>query len=390
VATTRVLLCLGLAGALVFVGPGTAMAAGTLDQQVITGPNDGFAPSSNYTPAQVFTAGITGQLDQVDLYLNAGFLGSPSGDLTVQIWTVSGGQPSAHVAGASATVKAGTVNTSTWVQVPISAPSVAGTQYAIVLSTTTSTGDCPDSCWNWLADKNDPYAGGGSFYSASGGAWVAQARDQMFKTYVEPMVNVQVYLAGVGDGAFGSVTSSPGSIDCGSTCLQQFLAGSTLTLTAHPAITATFGYWHLGPCDGSHNPVCSFTVPTTNVETVANFYGIPATPVPTAAPTSTPKPTVKPTATASTAPSASIAASIAPSAEPSAEPSPSDTVAASVASLTPGATPGPTTAPIDTTSGDGGSSLPLILLVIATIGLAVGAAYAFGRGRRPASPPPSG
>ena len=280
------------------------------------------APSSH----QVLTAGITGELDQVDLYLTDGpFSATPGDDLTVEIWTVSSDGPVSKITGASATVLRGTATSATWVHVPINAPSVAGTQYAIVLGApAASSGDCPDVCWQWLADDNNPYAGGLSYYTLNGSTWVAQARDLAFKTYVTPTVDVQIYLSGAGEGANGTVSSSPAGINCGATCLASFGVGSQLTLTAHPAVTATFGYWDLGPCDGSTNPVCTFTVPGTNVETNATFYGKAATapPPPTTAPSAsaahaTPKPSTKASGSPSAAPSAGQSVAIEPTLAPS-------------------------------------------------------------------------
>jgi Fe-S cluster biogenesis protein NfuA len=48
----------------------------------------------------------------------------------------------------------------------------------------------------------------------------------------------------------GSVTSSPGGIDCGSTCSADFDHGTVVTLTATPALGSTFTGWS-GACTGS-------------------------------------------------------------------------------------------------------------------------------------------
>jgi len=389
VAPKHVLVRLGLAGALVLIVAATASAAGTLDQQSTTS-NNAHAVAGTLKPAQVFTAGITGQLDQVDLYLVDGPMSAtPAGDLTVEIWTVSGDGPGSKIGGASATVLRGAVTSAAWVHVPISAPSVAGTQYAIVLSSSASSlGDCPDVCWSWLADDNNPYAGGLSYYTLNGGPWVAQARDLAFKTYVTPTAGVQVYLAGAGEGANGSVTSSPAGIDCGATCLASFGVGSQLTLTAHPAVTATFGYWDGGPCDKSTNPICTFTVPGSNVETTAAFYGKAETapPPPSAAPSATAAhATPKPSAKASPTPVSSQSATVEPTLEPSDELVPTGSAAAQTA----GETPGPTTVPTVPTSGSGDSSiLPLVIVIGLLIAVAAGAGGWLAARRRPAGPTP--
>jgi hypothetical protein len=181
-----ILIALGLTMA-VTAAPVSAGALGTLDQQQ-TNSNNAHAVAGALQPAQVFTAGLTGQLDHVDLHLVVSDdEGGPGADLTVEIWTVTSGAPTSLVPGASATVlEADVPNAPTWVQVPISAPSVAGTQYAIVLAApAASLGDCPSDCWQWLTDDSGPYAGGLSYFSGDGGTnWTAQARDFAFRTYV--------------------------------------------------------------------------------------------------------------------------------------------------------------------------------------------------------------
>lgn len=187
--SAAVLGALGLA----LLVPASA-SAGTLDQQQTNAPGVGPAVWVAVLNAQVFTPTLSGQLDRVDVLLNR--VGTPGGDLTVQIWATSAGAPSSPIAGASATVPMASIPTgSSWVQVPISAPSVAGTKYAIVLSDPNSTApDCgppnpppPDTdppCLRWGADDSGPYPDL-SYLSTNGGAsWFAQTRDYAFKTYV--------------------------------------------------------------------------------------------------------------------------------------------------------------------------------------------------------------
>jgi hypothetical protein len=94
-----------------------------------------FGVSSGVWQAQSFTAGLTGDLDQVDLLLWKD--ATTTAPLKVEIRTLSGGVPSTTVL-ASAFVPATSVPTGrpaqAFVSVPLSppAPSVAGTQYVIV------------------------------------------------------------------------------------------------------------------------------------------------------------------------------------------------------------------------------------------------------------------
>src|SRR5262249_49899055 len=48
----------------------------------------------------------------------------------------------------------------------------------------------------------------------------------------------------------GTVTSSPGGIDCGSTCSAQFAQGTSVSLTAAAGANSTFAGWS-GACSGT-------------------------------------------------------------------------------------------------------------------------------------------
>lgn len=66
----------------------------------------------------------------------------------------------------------------------------------------------------------------------------------------------------------GTVTSSPGTINCGSTCSNTFNVGSSITLTAAPAAGSGFSGWS-GACTGI-DLTCTFTLSTPSSVT-ANF-----------------------------------------------------------------------------------------------------------------------
>jgi hypothetical protein len=193
---SRLRLVLALSWAAVFsvlATVPTARAAGTLDQSVVITPGvAAFGPAL----AQTFTAGISGNLDQVDLMMYRS--GSP-GDLTVQIRSVFAGVPSDNVL-ASARVVEGSVGTdpfpSAFVSIPLSppAPVSSGVQYAIVWL---SPGCCPDDIYYaWTLSELNPYAGGELFAIRSGGTSWEQwplcefgevgCADVAFKTYVTP------------------------------------------------------------------------------------------------------------------------------------------------------------------------------------------------------------
>jgi len=73
---------------------------------------------------------------------------------------------------------------------------------------------------------------------------------------VQPQVKVA--LAGTGT---GTVTSSPGGINCGATCTATFAPETSVTLTASPAAGSAFGGWTSsnGACTGTSN-TCTLTV----------------------------------------------------------------------------------------------------------------------------------
>ncbi len=173
-----------------------ASEAGTLDQSQTSYSYALATVHASSEASQTFTAGTTGYLDQVDLFVQA--QGTPPGNLTVRIETVVGGAPSGVVL-ASATVPAESVPSSGvpgWVSVPLRprAAISAGTQYAIVLSAPTT--DCPrpdgrpgpSRCYyGWGAGDGDPYPAGQALNSRDGGAsWSVQGDlDQTFRTIVK-------------------------------------------------------------------------------------------------------------------------------------------------------------------------------------------------------------
>lgn len=178
-----------IAGGLLIVEP--ASATGTLDQsQGATSGLEVTAAGSEWV-AQTFTAGVTGNLDQVDLFLFR--VGSP-GDLTVQIQAVSADVPSGSVLATTTVTQARVGDSFTWVSVPLSSPArvTAGTQYAIVLSAPSAAG-FPGDLYAWNFVFGNPYSAGRVVISStSGSSWgdfavVFDDGDAAFKTYVTPV-----------------------------------------------------------------------------------------------------------------------------------------------------------------------------------------------------------
>ena len=181
----RALLRAGVLAVVLFA-PAIARA-GTLDQQQTVADRCALLVSLEQASAQLFTAGLTGSLDQVDLFLVGQ---GASADLTVQIQTVAPGfgVPSGlslateTVAAASLPFEGG------WVSIPIdpTVPVTAGTQYAIVLSSTTTVA-------LWGGSPGNLYPGGhpaifflGNWQTFPGGC------DLAFRTYVAVPTAVSV------------------------------------------------------------------------------------------------------------------------------------------------------------------------------------------------------
>jgi hypothetical protein len=79
----------------------------------------------------------------------------------------------------------------------------------------------------------------------------------------------------------GSVDSVPAGINCPPKCTKSYTAGTTVTLTAHPAEGYSFDHWK-GACLGTEGPSCTLTM-TADRSTSAVFLiqggtGLPGKP----------------------------------------------------------------------------------------------------------------
>lgn len=176
--------------------PSTA-ATGTLDQSQTSTSGLSVTAAGSQWVAQTFTAGVMGDLDQVDLFLRR--TGNP-GDVTVQIQTASDSTPSGIVLSSATLSETAVTDDFAWVSFEFGAPVrvTAGTQYAIVLSAANAAG-FPNALYTWNFVFGNPYAGGRLVLSSSSGSsWgdfasVFDDGDTAFKTYVTvlPMTRVE-------------------------------------------------------------------------------------------------------------------------------------------------------------------------------------------------------
>jgi hypothetical protein len=183
-----------ISGGLLMSGAASSLAlsaapaqAGTLDQSQTSAPSSASFYGS-FRSVQTFTAGRTGQLDQVDLSLEKD---CDRNGVTVQIRTVSGDGTPTNTTLATAAIPDARIPSTPpqFVSVTFTSPAsvAAGTKYAIVLSAPTAT-PCPVTAfppyWWGFADGN-PYPPGQRLSSSDGGMnWNFTSTDHSFKTYV--------------------------------------------------------------------------------------------------------------------------------------------------------------------------------------------------------------
>jgi Divergent InlB B-repeat domain len=219
----------------------------------------GWAPdSANEWVGETFTAGVTGSLTDVVLWVRVSNPRNPVAIVPVD----TGGRPvvSTPLASSVLAVEAGPIR-----DIDISFPAPArvevGKQYAVVLYAPAS------DAWAWQADlgssltdplgnrcANGAYTGGRPWLSNN--AEMFADGDFFFQTYVVPAKRVTVQKVGTGTGL---VQDGTHAIDCGSACSGEYLQGQTVTLTATPDSGSIFSGWSGGACTGT-GPTCSVPV----------------------------------------------------------------------------------------------------------------------------------
>jgi len=203
------------AAAFALAAPITALAAGAIDQeQASFGASKALIGTDEWGPdvrqAQVFMAGITGDLDQVDLPVRV--VGDPGVPLLVEIRDLDGSGlpgavlssiplaqgsvPACNTAACLDDTPGGDFTTFSFVSVPLSPPVAvtAGTQYAIVLSATGATLDIYGDMIGRTVNRYDwagvsggdeaayPFGAGLGYRTDLG--WYPSNADRAFRTHV--------------------------------------------------------------------------------------------------------------------------------------------------------------------------------------------------------------
>jgi VCBS repeat-containing protein len=243
-----------LVGVMVVLGalPAAAQGAPVLDQSqeditfgFIVGDQDPTDDVPRFTIAQTFTAGLSGPLGKVELYLNRiNLVEVPELPITVEIRTVSGLDPSDTVL-ATATIPSSAIPIAqlpAWVPATFSTPATvfAGTQYAIVAYT--------DSAYSWHASSGagDAYTGGSrrirdtDFPEWRSGCGLCTI-DMAFRTFVDvsspPVANPDAYSV-VGGGTLTvpapGVLGNDTDVDSASLTAQLDSSPTQGTLTLNP------------------------------------------------------------------------------------------------------------------------------------------------------------
>src|SRR6266545_4435527 len=143
----------------------TAAAASACLTDTTQADDNGFGSGYGFTSTsllgQTFTAGVTGQLAKVDAFIFCANCSGPNPDMTLEVRTVSGGQPVMTAGGllATSTISGTSSGSGGFFTFPYSTPPTltAATQYGVVirLASNRTTGTQA-----WLSSSGDVMAGG--------------------------------------------------------------------------------------------------------------------------------------------------------------------------------------------------------------------------------------
>ena len=161
------------------------LTAGILDQEYNPDPVNAWYSNSDLYRAQVFTVGLTGQMERIEALLHG------TGSATFDIWPTVGGSGVPVAIDIHSPLASGTIHFDSdkpaFAGVDITSANLnvtAGDVLALVQIGGSSTGS-----GSWAGDTSSGY-GGGSFYSTyssdPSGAWNLLDRDIGFRTFVVP------------------------------------------------------------------------------------------------------------------------------------------------------------------------------------------------------------
>ena|SRR5262245_35569887 len=200
---TRILMTISLGVVVVFPQMAWGAVAEILDQaQEMTGDSYAFyqpqgCPSAGVKgAAQTFTAGLSGLLTRVDLFLSKENWTTDAEHMGIEIRAVD---PNGSLLASSSIVLASAIPFEpnySWVSFTFAAPTTvsAGQVYAIVLPPDEAQNDDYDPTYRWPGPYDDVYAGGVTWdkYCNSSGEYPWQSydfgSDRTFRTYVSPIV----------------------------------------------------------------------------------------------------------------------------------------------------------------------------------------------------------
>jgi len=149
---------------------------------------------------------------------------------------------------------------------------VNGTPASGAVTSTTPGIDCPSTCTAILALNStitltaNTLAGytfngwGGACSGMSTSCDLTMSSDlSVSANYINTPVNYTLTVTGDAGGTVTDSNSPPG-INCGSDCSELYADGSTVTLTASPAMGYQFDRWSGDVCSGSTNTTCEFSI----------------------------------------------------------------------------------------------------------------------------------
>ena len=272
--------------AVVGLAASPAAAAGTLDQsQTDTG---GFQAGAEavQSPGQTFTAGITGTLDQVDVFIFN--FGPATAPLTVEIRNATGDLPGTTVLASTSLASSSVPTSLSWVSATFNPGTVvtAGTQYAIVLRSSTPP---PSTAYGWRGSSSNVYPGGRAAVGDGNAAnWSPTGADSdwAFKTYVIPS-QLTVTSVSPSSGATGTAVHITGtnlhdpSPNCTATPVVHFGTATATPTNVQSASLDVIAPSHAaGTVDVTVTNNCGITSPVNAPDGQFTFTAPPA-PAPT-------------------------------------------------------------------------------------------------------------